>query len=118
LVEDLGLRWESETGCPLPLGGILARRTLPEPVIGRVQQAISDSIRYGLENRDETLVTMRQYAQEFSDEILFKHVDLYVNKWTADLGEQGRIAIDRLASRAAELGGISRKDDLAIFDLR
>jgi 1,4-dihydroxy-6-naphthoate synthase len=105
-VEDLGTRWERQTGEPLPLGGILAQRRLPRLQLQALQSVIRDSIEYGLANRAETLETMRRYAQELSDEVLFQHVDLYVNQWTIDLGSQGRRAVDRLHRYAAEKGVI------------
>ncbi len=98
-VEDLGTRWEAETGLPLPLGGILARDDLPEAIIQTATDVIRSSIEWGIANRPSTLPTMRQYAQEFSDEVLFQHVDLYVNDWTVDLGATGRTAIDALRRR-------------------
>jgi len=107
LVEDLGTRWESETDSPLPLGGILARRNLSDETIGRVQSVIQSSIEYGLANRDETLTTMKKYAQEFSDEVLFSHVDLYVNQWTVELGDVGTRALKKLSSKAIECGLIA-----------
>ena len=107
LVEDLGTRWESETGSPLPLGGILARRSLPNELIGRVQSVIRSSIEYGLANRNETLPMMKKYAQEFSDEVLFGHVNLYVNQWTVELGDVGAVALQKLSERAVESGLIA-----------
>ncbi len=107
LVEDLGTLWESETDSPLPLGGILARRSLSEETIGRVQSVVRSSIEYGLANRDETLPTMKKYAQEFSDEVLFSHVDLYVNQWTVELGDVGIAALQKLSSMAIECGLIA-----------
>jgi len=104
LVEDLGERWERETGAPLPLGGILARRSLGQPTLRRVQAVLRASLSHALSHRDETLPTMRQHAQELSDEVLLAHVDLYVNRWTADLGKEGRAALDTLAERARALG--------------
>lgn len=104
LVEDLGTRWETETKSPLPLGGIVARRDLPASTIETVQSVIQRSIKYGLANRDETLPTMRRYAQEFSDEVLMSHVDLYVNQWTVDLGDVGNKALQMLAKKAKECG--------------
>jgi 1,4-dihydroxy-6-naphthoate synthase len=104
LVEDLGTRWEKETSCPLPLGGILASRSLPADVILLVQRVVQDSIRYGFDHRLETASTMRYYAQEFNDEVLFQHVDLYVNDWTIDLGLDGQRALDELSHRAAAIG--------------
>lgn len=104
LVEDLGTRWEKETGCPLPLGGILVRRELDDGVIGRFNQVLQSSIQYGLAHRDETLTTMRKYAQEFDDDVLFGHVDLYVNEWTIELGTVGVEALQRLSAHARACG--------------
>jgi 1,4-dihydroxy-6-naphthoate synthase len=100
LVEDLGTRWEQETQCPLPLGGIIASRSLDANLIDDVQSVIQDSIRYARANKAETIPTMRKYAQEFNDTVLMQHVDLYVNEWTVDLGSVGRDALDQLYHRA------------------
>jgi 1,4-dihydroxy-6-naphthoate synthase len=104
LVEDLGTRWEKETGAPLPLGGILASRRLPADVIDRVESVILASLDYGLAHPDEALGSMRQYAQEFDDQVLMQHVDLYVNRWTRDLGEVGRGALESLSKMAKSIG--------------
>jgi 1,4-dihydroxy-6-naphthoate synthase len=104
LVEDLGTRWETETGCPLPLGGIVASRRLPAATISAVQRVIYDSLALALRDRDAPLATMRAHAQEFDDRVLMQHVDLYVNDWTVDLGPTGAKALDELSARAASLG--------------
>ena len=104
LVADLGTCWESETGCPLPLGGIIARRSLPAEIIAAVQAVLYDSIQFALADRDAALPTMREYAQEFDDDVLMKHVDLYVNEWTVDLGATGQSALDQLSERAKSCG--------------
>jgi len=104
LVEDLGTRWEQETGGPLPLGGIVASRRLPAATIATVQHVIHDSLALALRDRDAALPTMRRHAQEFDDRVLMQHVDLYVNDWTLDLGATGARALDELSARAASLG--------------
>ena len=104
LVEDLGSRWEMETGCPLPLGGIVASRRLPAEVTAVVQQVIHDSLALALADPAAALPTMRRHAQEFDDRVLMQHVDLYVNDWTVDLGDTGRRALDELSARAAAAG--------------
>lgn len=114
LVEDLGSRWESETGCPLPLGGILASRSLPHPVLKDVQGVIYESLVYAQQHPEEALVSMRQYAQEFDDEVLMKHVELYVNEWTLDLGSIGETALHELSNRARS-AGITATRPLQIF---
>ena len=97
LVEDLGSRWESETACPLPLGGIFASRALDDELISRVQATLRDSLEYATAQPQLALPTMRKHAQEFNDAVLMQHVDLYVNKWTMDLGDIGAAALNKLS---------------------
>ncbi len=104
LVEDLGERWEQDTGSPLPLGGIVASRQLPPDVMATVQQVIRDSLDLARTNPTAPLPTMRAHAQEFDDRVLEQHVELYVNDWTIDLGATGRRALDELSARAAAVG--------------
>ena len=106
LIEDLGHRWEQETGAPLPLGGIVARHRLGD-IARTVQQVLQDSLEYARRHPDETYESMRRYAQEFDDAVLMAHVDLYVNEWTWDLGSAGEAAIaalDRLGRAAGAVG--------------
>lgn len=116
LVEDLGTRWERETHAPLPLGGILAAKSLGNEVLSRVQHTIRDSLQYALANRQATLPTLRQHAQEFDDAVLMQHVDLYVNDWTVDLGLAGADALQQLSARAKAVGLISQQTaDIEVF---
>ena len=116
LVADLGTRWEQETSCPLPLGGIIARRTLGPETIGTVQAVLYDSLQLALSDRHAALPTMRRYAQEFDDEVLMQHVDLYVNDWTANLGDVGRNALRQLSFRAQAIGLVPASNtELKIF---
>ena len=100
LVEDLGTRWEKETQCPLPLGGIIARRSLPDEIVSKVQATVHDSLQLALTEPSIALPTMRKHAQEFDDAVLMKHVELYVNEWTVNLGEVGANALAELSKRA------------------
>ena len=104
LVEDLGTVWEAATDAPLPLGGILARHALGPETIGTVTAVIRDSLAHARAHRAETVPTMRRHAQELSDEVMFQHVDLYVNEWTTDLGDTGRTALTVLDRRARRAG--------------
>ena len=117
-VEDLGTRWEQETSTPLPLGGILARRTLAHDTIDRVQSTLRDSIEFGLAHRELTLPTMRKYAQEFDDEVLFKHVDLYVNQWTQDLGNEGNAALKMLSEKAMQSGLVEQAAEIEVWGMK
>jgi len=104
LVEDLGTRWESETRCPLPLGGILAAKSLGDELLATIQAVVRDSLAFALTRREEALPTMRKYAQEFDDRVLMQHVELYVNDWTVELGEVGRESLRELSRRAQSIG--------------
>ena len=95
LIADLGSLWEREFSLPLPLGCIVADRSLPQAHREAFSVAMRRSIEYGYAHRDEALITMRRYAQELSDEVIWKHVDLYVNRWSLELGEEGARAFDR-----------------------
>ena len=104
LVEDLGTRWESETGCPLPLGGLVASKSSVFGIDRQGSTVVRESIEYSLANPSAALPTMRLHAQEFDDDVLMQHVDLYVNEWTVDLGDVGKRSLSVLASKASHLG--------------
>ena len=104
LVEDLGEVWERATSTPLPLGGILARHHLGDETIQTMTDVLRDSLAYALAHRDDTVPTMRRYAQALTDGVMFKHVDLYVNEWTAELGDSGRAALQMLSRQAEHVG--------------
>jgi len=114
LIDDLGSRWEDETGAPLPLGGLVASRGLGPEVTATVQEVIHESLRYAQHEPEAALPTMRRYAQELGDDVLMKHVELYVNDWTVDLGEGGRQALATLSQRAAA-AGIGSGPPLEVF---
>ena len=106
-VADLGECWEQQTNQPLPLGGLLASRSLDPSIVRRATTVIRQSIEYGLRHPEETLPTMRKHAQEFTDDVLMSHVDLYVNDMTLDLGSQGQSAFDALFKLAVQSDIIS-----------
>jgi 1,4-dihydroxy-6-naphthoate synthase len=102
LVEDLGARWEERERAPLPLGGIAVRADLPRQEADALESAIRRSLDHARAHPEEALATMRRHAQEDSDAVLWKHVELYVNEWTRELGPVGRAALARLRELAAD----------------
>ena len=106
LVEDLGTSFERLAQAPVPLGGILARLDLPADVPDRVAAVIRDSIAYGRANRTEVLTTIRRYAQEMSEDVIWPYVELYVNEHTVDFGPEGVRAIETLERTGAAAGVI------------
>jgi 5,8-dihydroxy-2-naphthoate synthase len=103
-VEDLGAWWEELTGLPIPLGGILARRTLGREVIAEVEKAINASVRYAFAHPEEARAYIRAHAQELDDAVIDQHIALYVNDFSLDLGEEGLAAVHELLHRAAAAG--------------
>jgi 1,4-dihydroxy-6-naphthoate synthase len=105
LIEDLGTSFEQVAQAPVPLGGILARLDLADDVPDRVASLIRDSIAYGWANRDEVLATIRRYAQELDEDVIWPYVELYVNDHTVDFGADGLRAIATL-ERTGEAAGV------------
>lgn len=103
---DLGEWWESSTGAPIPLGGIVIRRSLPPEVQATMDRVLRRSVEYAFAHRDETLPYVRAHAQDMDDTVMFQHIDLYVNDYSLDLGEDGRRAVDTLFARARAAGVI------------
>lgn len=95
-VADLGMLWENETGRPLPLGGIFARRELDGAKLSRI---ISRSVSWALANRTAPLDFVKSHAAELSPEVMQQHIDLFVNDYTVDLGDDGRSAIELLLTK-------------------
>lgn len=113
-VLDLGQWWEEETGCPIPLGGILARRSLGEELIRKVDKALAASVDYAFAHPEEPRGYIRQNAQELDDDVTDSHIRLYVNDFSRDLGQEGIAAVDQLFSRA-EARGLIPRCDLPLF---
>jgi len=101
---DLGEYWEGETGAPIPLGGIVIRRSLPDEVKQRVNRVLRRSVEYAFAHRTASLDYVRAHAQEMSEEVMYRHIDLYVNEYSVDLGAEGRRAVELLFDKAAATG--------------
>jgi 1,4-dihydroxy-6-naphthoate synthase len=107
-VVDLGEFWEGETGAPIPLGGIVVDRSLPDAVKQTVNRVVRRSVEYAFAHRDTSLPYVREHAQEMSEEVMYRHIDLYVNQYSVDLGVDGRRAVELLFERATAAGVIPR----------
>jgi 1,4-dihydroxy-6-naphthoate synthase len=103
-IADLGEFWEGETGAPIPLGGIVISRRLPDEVKARVNRVVRRSVEYAFAHRADSLPFVRAHAQEMSEEVMYKHIDLYVSDFSIDLGIEGRRAVRLLFERARSAG--------------
>lgn len=103
-VQDLGQWWEEDSGCPIPLGGILARRDLGPKLIGRIDAALRHSVEYAFNHPSAAQHYIKQHSQELADDVIRSHINLYVNDFSLDLGDEGIKAVETLLSRAEERG--------------
>jgi 1,4-dihydroxy-6-naphthoate synthase len=103
-VVDLGELWELQTGAPIPLGGIVIGRSLPDEVKDAMNRVMRRSVEYAFAHRDASLSFVREHAQTMSEEVMYRHIDLYVNEYSVDLGPEGRAAIEVLFERARAAG--------------
>lgn len=101
-VIDLGSYWEEKTGCAIPLGGIVINRKLPQEIQEKVNRLIRKSVEFAFENPKSGVDFIRSHAQEMDEAVMYKHIELYVNQYSVDLGLEGRKAIDMLFSKAKE----------------
>lgn len=100
LVCDLGQKWEELTKLPIPLGCIVINRDLDLEIKKSIESMISESILYALKNPQSSYNFVKQHAKELSDEVIKKHIDMFVNKYSVSMGNDGKSAIMELFSRA------------------
>lgn len=105
-IVDLGRWWEEETGLPIPLGAIIGRRDLGDELIQKVEGLIRLSVEYAFNNPNEPASYIKRHAQELDEEVIRKHIALYVNDYSLDIGDDGLSAVEELFRRAAECGAI------------
>ena len=116
LVVDLGVWWQERTGLPLPLGGNVVRRDLGDQSIRLISRLLKQSIRYGLEHRQDALTYALKYARDMDRGLADRFVGMYVNDWTLDYGERGRAAVQRLLEEAHKAGVISQPVKVEFVD--
>jgi 1,4-dihydroxy-6-naphthoate synthase len=104
---DLGEHWESTTHLPIPLGGIVVRRDLPTEVQQALDRSLRRSVEYAFAHRHDVMPFVRAHAQAMDDAVMQAHIALYVNRFTVDLGAEGRHAVREMFRIAAEKGVVS-----------
>lgn len=97
-IVDLGEFWENETGYPIPLGGIVMKRQFDEPVRRQLDQLIKQSLEYAYVHYPEMSEYVKEHSQEMDEKVMRQHIDLYVNNYSLQLGNEGRAAIQKFLS--------------------
>lgn len=99
---DLGEFWESLIHAPIPLGGIVIKRNISDDIKQKVNRVIRRSVEYAFANPASSSNFVKANSQEMDEEVMKKHIDLYVNKFSIDLGEEGKKAVKLLFDKAVE----------------
>lgn len=113
---DIGEIWETKTKTPTPLGGIIIRKNLPEEIIEKVERILKNSVLFAFENPKSGYDFIRTHSQEMSEDVMYKHIELYVNNYSLSLGEKGRQSVRKLfeVAKAIEVNnmpGLERKGE-------
>ena len=99
---DLGEYWETTTGLPIPLGGIVVHRDLPVEVQQQVNRVLRRSMEYAFEYPEDVMPFVKAHAQAMDEAVMKAHIDLYVSHYTLDLGDAGRAAVRQMFHLARE----------------
>jgi len=113
---DLGKWWMERTGLPLPLGGNVIRRDLGRPHMHEVTQLLKRSIKFSLDHREAAVKHALQYARDMNAPLADQFVGMYVNHWTLDYGEKGRLAVNKLLDEGTAAGMIPRCTPVEFID--
>ncbi|MFD1769301.1 menaquinone biosynthesis family protein [Sphingobacterium suaedae] len=105
-IVDLGDFWERTTGYPIPLGGIVVKRSLGQELKLKINALIRESVRFAFAHPKSAIDYIRSHAQEMEEAVMYKHIELYVNAYSEDLGTDGRKAIGQMFDRAIASGVI------------
>ena len=115
LIADLGKRWFELTQQPIPLGGIVIKRNLDKDIINSVNRILKKSVEYAFANPKSPMDFIKCNAQEMEEDVMLKHINLYVNKYSIELGDKGRKAIETLFNLAFEKGLIDKFQGKELF---
>lgn len=113
---DLGEFWENLIHAPIPLGGIVMKRNLNSELQQKVNALIRKSVEYAFAHPKASMPYVRAHAQEMSEEVMKKHIALYVNAFSVDLGEQGKQAVELLFAKARELKIFTSNNEVLILE--
>ena len=114
-VMDLGEYWEQKMESPIPLGGIAINQSIKRNTALKIDALIRKSLEYAFENYPTITDYVKEHSQEMSEEVMRKHIDLYVNNFSIDLGEEGQVAIENLHDVFLELNDQEADDEDVLF---
>jgi 1,4-dihydroxy-6-naphthoate synthase len=114
-VADLGELWESKMNSPIPLGGIAISQSVKRSLAIKVEDLIKKSLEYAFENYPEVSDYVKEHAQTMSEDVMKQHIDLYVNNYSLDIGNDGQAAIEKLYEVYLQMNDKVRDDEDVLF---
>ncbi|MCB0699058.1 MAG: 1,4-dihydroxy-6-naphthoate synthase [Chitinophagales bacterium] len=114
-IMDLGDWWEQSTGAAIPLGGIVAKRSMDKELIATVDSIIKESIQYSWEHYPNLAGFVIDNAQEMEEDVMRQHIELYVNEYSTELGAVGEQAINTLFEKAVQAGIINKMPEQIFY---
>jgi 1,4-dihydroxy-6-naphthoate synthase len=115
-IMDLGAYWEETTHVPIPLGGIVMKRSIDSSVQNKIDELIRKSVAYAFSNYPKLTDYVRQHSQEMNESVMRQHIDLYVNNYSVDLGEEGKTAVKKLLEVYQQLNSSKTISEDSIFN--
>jgi 1,4-dihydroxy-6-naphthoate synthase len=114
-IRDLGEYWEETTNIPIPLGGIVMKRNIDTTVQKKIDALIRKSLEYAFSNYPRLTDYVRTHSQEMSETVMRQHIDLYVNNYSLELGEDGKDAVKKLLSVYRQINPTDTVDAANLF---
>ena len=114
-VKDLGEYWQEKMESPIPLGGIAINQSIKRSTALKVDQLIRKSLDFAFSNYPFITDYVKQHSQSMSEDVMRQHIDLYVNNYSLDLGEEGKLAIENLYQVFQEINNIEADEEESLF---
>jgi 1,4-dihydroxy-6-naphthoate synthase len=114
---DLGEYWERQTGNPIPLGGIVMKKTFDSALQQKVDLLIKRSLEYAFKNYPHITDYVKQHSQEMSETVMRQHIDLYVNNYSLQLGPDGKAAVHTFLDIYEQLKKVSVVKESIFLDI-
>ncbi|HTL09397.1 MAG TPA: 1,4-dihydroxy-6-naphthoate synthase [Chitinophagaceae bacterium] len=114
---DLGDYWEQQTQSPIPLGGIVIKRSVDSIAQQKIDALIKESVAYAFAHYPLLAPYVKEHSQEMEEQVMRQHIDLYVNDFSLALGSAGKAAVHKLLAVYQQLYPATRRfnEDLPVF---
>ena len=113
---ELGEYWEKETGCPIPLGGIIIKKDIGNKIQQDINTLIKKSVEYAFSNYPSLAPFVKEHSQEMEEQVMRQHIDLYVNQYSVSLGHEGKKSISQLLKTYQDMHPETQQQPLTIIE--